>query len=111
MNTHTPFGRLLAALALSCLVPQGVAQAQQSVVEASSSDSGSAIERELTATGFPLARAWRVEEAPLVDGDVFNDPAYADAVAATGFRQNQPDEGQASSERTEVKIVYTDDML
>ena len=111
MNTHTPFGRLLAALALSCLVPQGVAQAQQSVVEASSSDSGSAIERELTATGFPLARARRVEEAPLVDGDVFNDPAYADAVAATGFRQNQPDEGRASSERTEVKIVYTDDTL
>ena len=111
MNTHTPFGRLLAALALSCLVPQGVARAQQSVVEASSSDSASAIERELTATGFPLARARWVEEAPLVDGDVFNDPAYADAVAATGFRQNQPDEGRASSERTEVKIVYTDDTL
>ena len=111
MNTHTPFGRLLAALALSCLVPQGVAQAQQSVVEASSSDSGSATQRELTATGFPLALARRVEKAPLVDGDVFNDPAYADAVAATGFRQNKPDEGQASSERTEVQIVYTDDTL
>ena len=111
MNTHTPSGRLLAALALSCLVPQGVARAQQSVVEASSSDSASAIERELTATGLPLARARWVEDAPLVDGDVFNDPAYADAVAATGFRQNQPDEGRASSERTEVKIVYTDDTL
>ena len=111
MNTHAPFGCLLAALALSCLVPQGVAQAQQPVVEASSSDSGGSIERELTAAGFPLARARRVEEAPLVDGDVLNDPAYADAVAATGFRQNKPDEDRASSERTEVKIVYTDDTL
>ena len=111
MNTHAPFGCLLAALALSCLVPQGVAQAQQSVVEASSRDSGGSIERELTAAGFPLAHARRVEEAPLMDGDVLNDPAYTDAVAATGFRQNKPDESRASSERTEVKIVYTDDTL
>ncbi len=30
--------------------------------------------RELTAAGFPLARAVPIDEAPLIDGDVLNDP-------------------------------------
>ena len=67
--------------------------------------------RELTAAGFPLVRAVPVDEGPLVDGDVLNDPAYADAVLATGFVQNRPFEGQPASERTEVRIVYTDDTI
>lgn len=67
--------------------------------------------RELTAAGFPLVRAVPVDEGPLVDGDVINDPAYADAVLATGFVQNRPFEGQPASERTEVRIVYSDDMI
>ena len=61
--------------------------------------------RELTAGGFPLVRAVRVVEGPLIDGDVLNDPAYADAVLATGFVQNRPFEGQPASERTEIRIV------
>ena len=50
-------------------------------------------------------------DAPLVDGDVLNDPAYADARLATGFVQNRPFEGEPASERTEVRIVYTADTL
>ena len=46
--------------------------------------------RELTAGGFPVVRAVPVGEGPLIDGDVLNDPAYADAVLATGFVQNRP---------------------
>ena len=46
-----------------------------------------------------------------MDGNVLADPAYDDAVVATGFRQNTPDEGQRASERTEVRIVYTDDTV
>ena len=87
------------------LVHPGVAQAQQSAADVNT------IARDSTAAGFPLARAWRVENAPVVDGDVLNDPAYADATAATGFRQNKPDEKQPASDRTEVRIVYTDDTL
>ena len=67
--------------------------------------------RELTETGVPLSRALSVEEDPVIDGDVLSDPAYADARLATGFVQNRPFEGQPSSERTEVRIVHTNDML
>ena len=63
--------------------------------------------RELTAAGFPLVRGVPVGEGPVMDGDVLNDPAYADAVLATGFVQSRPFEGQPASERTEVRIAYT----
>ena len=67
--------------------------------------------RALTAAGFPQVRAVSVEDGPVLDGDVLNDPAYADAVLATGFVQNRPFEGQPASERTEVRIVYSDDTI
>ncbi|SVE61864.1 uncharacterized protein METZ01_LOCUS514718, partial [marine metagenome] len=71
----------------------------------------SAREQVLTTEGFPHARASRVSGAPVVDGDVLNDPAWAGAQPITGFVQNTPDEGQPSSERTEVFVVYTDETL
>ncbi len=67
--------------------------------------------REMTATGAPLARPARVVVGPEIDGDVLGDPAYRDAVPATGFVQSRPFEGQPASERTEVRIVHTDDTL
>ena len=67
--------------------------------------------RESTAAGFPLVRAVGVEEGPDIDGEVLNDPAYADAILATGFVQSRPFEGEPASERTEVRIVYTDDTV
>ncbi|MDQ3348922.1 MAG: hydrolase, partial [Acidobacteriota bacterium] len=36
---------------------------------------------------------------------------WAAAVPSTGFWQEQPDEGQPSTERTEIRIVYTADTL
>ena len=68
-------------------------------------------ERELTPAGVPLVHAVRVDDGPLIDGDVLNDPAYADARSATGFVQSRPFEGEPASERTEVRIVYTGDTL
>ena len=62
-------------------------------------------------SGVPLVQAFRTTEAPVVDGDVLNDAAYADAMLASGFVQNRPFEGQPASERTEVRIVYTDETL
>ena len=70
-----------------------------------------AAERELTVAGFPVARAVRVEGAPAIDGDVLGEAIWEDAVVTTGFSQNTPDEGQPASERTEVRIIYTQDTL
>ena len=67
--------------------------------------------REVTAAGFPLVRAVRVEGAPEIDGDVLGDPMWDDADPTTGFRQSTPNEGQPASERTEVRIVYNGETL
>ena len=61
--------------------------------------------------GRPAIAATRVTTAPSLDGDVVGDPAWQQATPASGFWQEQPDEGQPSSERTEVRIVYTADTL
>ena len=58
-----------------------------------------------------VATASRAIEAPTVDGDVLGDPAWAQATPITTFWQEQPDEGQPASERTEVRVVFTADTL
>ena len=42
--------------------------------------------------------AIRVEIPPVLDGAVLDDPAWADAMVATWFVQNRPDEGDAASD-------------
>ena len=59
----------------------------------------------------PVAHARRVEQGPEIDGDVLGEAVWAAASPQTGFRQNTPDEGEPASERTEVRIVYTDDAI
>lgn len=58
-----------------------------------------------------VATATRVAEAPVLDGDVLGDPAWAQATPITTFWQEQPNEGQPSSERTEVRVIFTADTL
>ena len=58
-----------------------------------------------------VATASRAIEAPIIDGDVLGDPAWAQATPITTFWQEQPDEGQPASERTEVRVVFTADTL
>ena len=70
-----------------------------------------AADRELTTAGFPLARAFLVDGAPEIDGDVLGEAIWDDIVPATGFLQSTPDEGQPASERTEVRIIYTEDTV
>ena len=62
-------------------------------------------------TSGKIANAILVEEPPTLDGDVLGDPAWAAAVPVSGFRQSAPDEGQPATERTEVRVVFTDDVL
>ena len=93
---------LAAALALG----SGPAYAQQSP-----GGTGGGVLSGANAATDSRARASRVPRAPVVDGDVLGDTAYEDAPVATGFSQNRPDEGRPASDRTEVRIVYTDDTL
>ena len=46
-------------------------------------------------------------QAPAVDGRL-DDPVWARAQPATGFRQAEPTPGEAASQRTEARVVYTD---
>ena len=60
---------------------------------------------------MPSTDAVASETAPRLDGVVLGDPALADVVPATGFRQTQPDEGEPASERTEVRVIFTESTL
>jgi hypothetical protein len=59
----------------------------------------------------PIGQAVRVAAAPVLDGNVLEDPTWTDAPVLTGFRQTKPNEGQPASERTEVRIVYDDEAV
>jgi hypothetical protein len=59
----------------------------------------------------PTIRASETTDAPVLDGNVLDDPAWQATPIATGFRQTAPDEGEPATERTEVRIVFTDGML
>ena len=59
----------------------------------------------------PTATALKVAEPPTVDGDVLGDSAWAAVPPASAFVQVAPFEGQPSSERTEVRIAYTETTL
>jgi hypothetical protein len=55
--------------------------------------------------------AYPIDVAPVFDGKVLGDPAWAGVVPATDFWQVQPDEGQAATQKTEVYVAYLDDAL
>ena len=58
-----------------------------------------------------VVRAVSVEEPPTLDGDVLGDPVWAAVEPVSGFRQSAPDEGQPATERTEVRVLFTDDTI
>jgi hypothetical protein len=52
------------------------------------------------------AQASRVDRAPKLDGTL-DDSLWQQATPITNFRQREPYEGQAPTEQTEVRILYT----
>jgi hypothetical protein len=56
------------------------------------------------------ARAYRLDVPPVLDGLV-NDPVWKDIEPATGFIQQEPQEGAPATERTDVHIGYDDNNL
>ncbi|MFQ5568922.1 MAG: DUF5916 domain-containing protein [Rhodothermales bacterium] len=59
----------------------------------------------------PVATAVHQEAAPTLDGDVLDDPVWTQVEPVTGFWQTTPNEGAPASERTEIRILYTDRAL
>ena len=97
-------------LVLACIV-LATAGAVPAYAQQGASDGGGGVLSGTNAAAASRARASRVGRAPVIDGDVLGDTAYEDAPVATGFSQNRPDDGRPASDRTEVRIVYTDDTL
>ena len=52
-----------------------------------------------------------ISEAPTIDGEVLDGPAWIGVAPIWGFIQKTPDTGHPGSERTEVYIAYTGDTL
>ncbi len=59
----------------------------------------------------PQATAVRVEEAPVLDGEVLNDPVWQQAPTIEKFWQTTPVEGEPATEKTVVRIVFTEAAL
>lgn len=59
----------------------------------------------------PQTRAVQTETAPTLDGNVADDPAWDSSLPIVDFWQTTPNHGDAASERTEVRVVYTDRAL
>src|SRR5215213_3156882 len=58
----------------------------------------------------PTLRAVRVAAGPAIDGDL-SDAAWQNAPEFTDFTQHDPDDGQAPTMRTSIRIVYDDDAI
>ena len=52
------------------------------------------------------AEAVRVDQAPKLDGSL-DDPLWQSAKVITDFHQQEPNEGEPATEKTEVRILYT----
>jgi len=87
--------RCLPAALAACLVLTPAAQAQ---------DAAGTRERP-SLTAVPLA------SAPVLDGLVAGDEAWARVPSSGGFVQSTPDEGMPSTQRTEIRVAFTEDTL
>lgn len=59
----------------------------------------------------PVRGARFLAKAPLIDGAVTDDEGWKDVEPITEFRQTTPDDGAPVSEKTEVRLAYTEDAL
>ena len=61
--------------------------------------------------GRRSAPATRVDAVPVLDGEVRNDAIWQTIEPSTGFTQTTPDEGQPVSQRTELRILYSEEAI
>ncbi len=55
----------------------------------------------------PSVLAVQVEQEPVLDG-VLDEPVWQEASPVGQFRQRNPQEGSPATEKTEVRIIYSD---
>ena len=60
--------------------------------------------------GARNAQAHRVEDAPVIDGDL-SDPIWAGSEIISNFSQRNPQEGEPATEKTEVRIIYNEQSI
>ena len=63
------------------------------------------------AAAAPALDASRLDQSPVIDGDVADDAAWANLSPVSGFRQVQPSDGAPATQHTEVYVGFTDDAL
>ena len=56
----------------------------------------------------PSMSASTIAQGPIIDGDVLNDVIWSTIAPQDGMTQVRPNAGQASSERTEIRIAFDD---
>ncbi|PYT94566.1 MAG: hypothetical protein DMG36_04470 [Acidobacteria bacterium] len=86
---------------VGCLIVAALALPKRTFAQAQRNETRPAIQ-----TTLITAEATRVERAPKLDGTL-DDPLWQSAQRVAEFRQQEPDEGQPATERTEVRIFYT----
>lgn len=59
----------------------------------------------------PITKANKIEEPPIIDGEVINDPVWNNVKAFGNMVQIQPNSGNPASEKTDIRIAYSDTYL
>ena len=59
----------------------------------------------------PTTMAYELRSVPAIDGEVLGDDAWSEVTPTGGFSQVRPDEGQPSTQKTEVFLGYTEEFL
>jgi hypothetical protein len=73
---------------------------------------GTSFAQELASAAVaPSTNAFPLTTIPAIDGNVFDDAAWASVAPTSGFTQVQPYEGQPATQRTEVFIGFSEESL
>ena len=67
--------------------------------------------RQTNPSGVKVAHAVFLEQAPDLDGEVISDAAWGTVSSVGQFLQSTPDEGRPATQRTEVRIGFTEDTI
>src|SRR5438876_563463 len=95
-----PIRQFVAIFLFAGILAQGV------VAHAQGTSTFTSASRPVGAIGSRLSgKAVRTTEAPKIDG-ILDDRVWQQATPMTNFIQSEPAEGEPSSERTEVRILY-----
>ena len=92
---------MLGALFISCSLP---ALAQEHVHPASPT-AKPAITAPVPQTEKPVAQAIRITDSPRIDG-ALDEPAWQSAPVVDRFLQQEPQEGEPATDRTEVRMLF-----